>query len=227
MRQVDVGASASVSRSVVSLLERGQAARLAAGTIEAVVAAVGARLEGRLAWNGPELDRLLDAGHAALSAAVKRRLERWGWAVRVEVSFNRFGERGRIDLLAWHPRTTTLLVIEVKSDLVDVQALLGAMDIKTRLAPHVAAQFGWQVGRVVPGIAFLEDRTTRRRLDAMIGLFDRYALRGRAAISWMRQPAPVGVQQPSGLLWFMKLPNARVVRIGGQRVRRSRRRAPK
>ena len=117
----------------------------------------------------------------------------------------------------------TLLVIEVKTDLVDVQALLGAMDRKTRLSAHVAAQFGWQVGRVVPGIVFLEDRTTRRKLDEMAGLFDRYALRGRAAISWMRQPAPAGAHQPSGILWFMKLPNARVVRIGGQRVRRSRR----
>ena len=56
MRQADVGASAGVSCSVVSLLERGQAARLAVGTLEAVVAAIAARVEARLSWNGPELD---------------------------------------------------------------------------------------------------------------------------------------------------------------------------
>lgn len=149
---------------------------------------------------------------------MKRRLERWGWLVRVEVSFNRYGERGRIDLLAWHPATRVLLVVEIKTDLVDTQALLGAMDLRVRVAPAVVRSFGWDVQRVVPAIIFLEDRTTRRRLAAVDTLFDRYALRGRAAISWLRDPvAPV-----SGLLWITKLSNARVVRIGGQRVYRRR-----
>jgi len=152
--------------------------------------------------------------------SVKQRLEGWGWVVRVEVSYSHFGERGRIDLLAWHPVAHVLLVIEIKTDLVDVQALLGGMDIKARLAPRIAAPFGWQVGRVVPAIVFLEDRTTRRRLDRLSGLFDRYSLRGQAAIGWVRRPS-AAPHPPSGVLWFRALPNARVVRISGQRVRLS------
>ena len=219
LRQADVAARAGVSRSAVSLLERGKVEPMTVRAIEAMVEAIGARIDARLSWNGPELDRLIDAGHAALSASVKERLERWGWLVRVEVSFSHYGERGRIDLLAWHPGERVLLVIEIKTDLVDVQSLLGSMDVRTRLAPHLAEQAGWQVRHVVPAIVFLEDRTTRRRLGQLIGLFDRYSVRGKQAISWVRRPAS-SAGAPSGLLWFRALPNARVVRISGQRVRR-------
>jgi hypothetical protein len=192
--------------------------RLTLDCISAILAALDARLDLRVYWRGPELDRMLDSAHAALQAAVKRHLERWGWAVRVEVSFSQYGERGRIDLMAWHPITRNALVIEIKTDLVDVQALLGSQDVKTRLARQIAARIGWEVGAVVPAIVFIEDRTIRRRLADVNTLFDRYSSRGRQARSWMRRP--VGV--PSGLLWFMSLPNARVARVSGQRVRRRR-----
>lgn len=184
------------------------------GHIEAIAGALGARLDLRVMWNGPELDRLLDAAHSAMAASVKRRLERWGWLVRVEVSYSRYGERGRIDLLAWHPSTGILLVLEIKTDLVDVQDLLGTLDAKARLARHVAQQFGWSVRAVVPGIVFAERKTTRRRLRAVETLFDRFSLRGRAAVTWLR--APDGV--PSGLLWFMASAPANAPR-GSERVR--------
>ena len=148
LRQQDVARRANVSRGAVSLLERGHAARLSIGSVESVLAALGARFEPRISWRGTDLDRLLDAGHAALGADVKARLTRWGWTVRAEVSFNHFGERGRIDLLAWHPVTATVLVIELKTDLVDVQQLLGSMDVKARIARRL-----WPDRRVGAGRA--------------------------------------------------------------------------
>lgn len=129
----------------------------------------------------------------------KLRLERWGWLVRVEVSYSRYGERGRIDLLAWHPATRLLLVVEIKTDLVDVQQLLGSLDVKARLARHVAATHGWDADAVVPAIVFAEDRTVRRRLTMLDTLFDRFGVRGRAAISWLRSPEGIA----GGLLWFV------------------------
>jgi|SRR5688572_23558875 len=219
LTQADVAARAKVSRSTVSLLERGMWDGLTVRAMEAIVGGLGARLDTRLSWSGPELDRLIDANHAALSASVKQRLQRWGWLVRVEVSYSYYGERGRIDLLAWHPGQQLLLVIEIKTDLIDVQALLGSMDVKARLARRVAEQAGWQVAHVAPAIVFLEDRTTRRRLDQLSSLFDRYSMRGREAISWVRRPSAAARRAPSGLLWFFALPNARVARISGQRVR--------
>jgi len=43
---------------------------------ERLFASMGARLDVRVFWNGPELDRLLDAGHSAIAADIKRQLER-------------------------------------------------------------------------------------------------------------------------------------------------------
>lgn len=193
--------------------------------VDRIVLALGGRIDARVAWNGVELDRLLDAGHATLQAAVKQHLEAWGWIVRVEISFNHYGDRGRIDLLAWHPRTGTLLIVEIKTDLVDAQQLLGVMDVRCRIAPMLARSIGWDIRAVVPAIVFAEDRTSRRRLNAIEALFDRYALRGQGATSWLRRPdsAPV---PPSGLMWFSSWSSARVVRVSGQRVRLTRSQPP-
>ena len=199
LTQVALATRAGVGRRAVSLLENGRAQVLRLREVEAIVAALGGRIDLRLLWNGPELDRLLDEAHAALGASVKRRLERWGWLVRVEVSYSHFGERGRIDLLAFHPATRVLLVIELKSELVDVQSLLGSLDVKARLAPGIAERFGWSPRVVVPAIVFLEDRTTRNRLTRVDPLFARFELRGRHALSWLRRPAEAA---PSGLLWL-------------------------
>ena len=198
LTQVGLSAKAGVSRRAVSLLECGRARELRLGAVEAILVALGARVDVRVLWNGPEIDRLLDAGHAALGASVKRRLEGWGWLVRVEVSYSRYGERGRIDLLALHPATGMLLVIEIKTELVDVQALLGSLDAKARLAPDVSRQLGWQARSVVPVIVFAEDDTLRRRLRRLDTLFDRYPVRGRAALSWLRRPS----EAPTGLIWI-------------------------
>jgi transcriptional regulator with XRE-family HTH domain len=200
LTQVALAARAGVSRRAVSMLETGRARELRLGTTEAVLSALGARVDLRVLWNGPELDRMLDEAHATLAGVVKRRLERWGWLVRVEVSYNHFGERGRIDLLALHPGTGILVVIEVKTQLVDVQQLLGSMDQKVRLAPEIGRRFGWDVRAVVPAIVFLEDRTTRYRLERVGSLFGTYSVRGRTATSWLRRPTLDDA--PSGLLWF-------------------------
>lgn len=209
--QAAVASRAGVSRQAVSMIERGQARRLTLRHLEAVLGALGARADLRVLWNGPELDRMLDAAHAWIGASVKRRLERWGWVVRVEVSFNHYGERGRIDLLAWHAPARTLVVIEVKSALVDVQQLLGSLDVKVRIGRPAVSRFGWEVHHVVPAIVFADARTTRRRLAEVETLFDRFALRGRSSTSWLRRPtAP-----PSGLLWFVRVPPD----VGGTLVR--------
>jgi Holliday junction resolvase-like predicted endonuclease len=56
-----------------------------------------------------------------------------------------YGERGSIDLLAWHEATRTLLVVEVKTEVASIEATLRKHDEKVRLARRVAAdRFGWQ-----------------------------------------------------------------------------------
>ena len=97
---------------------------------------------------GAELDRLIDEGHAALGARVAEKLRGWGWDVRVEVSYSEYGERGSIDLLAWHAATGSLLVIEVKTEIVSAESTLRKLDEKGRLAAKVARErFGWARAR--------------------------------------------------------------------------------
>jgi hypothetical protein len=144
------------------------------------------RIYGR--WRGGELDRLLDAGHAALQDLVKRRLEAAAWLVRAEVTFSRFGERGSIDLLAFHPASGILLVVEIKTVIADVQGLLRPIDVKVRLAGHVAAELGWHPRTVVPALMISEESTSRRRVAEHAALFGRFATRGSAAGRWLRQP---------------------------------------
>jgi len=170
-------------------------------------------------WRGAELDRLLDEQHSWLQAAWKARLEGWGWDVAVETSFNRYGERGRIDLLAWRAALRILLVIEVKTEVVDAQGLLGGLDVKTRLSPFVGRQLGWaRPALVAPALIITQGSTNRDRISRLAPLFGRFQLRGRAAISWLRRPEGV----VTGLLLFSDLRPAttsRVTRLGRQRIR--------
>jgi hypothetical protein len=154
-----------------------------------------------------------------MQAAWHARLERWGWEVLAEASFNRFGERGRVDLLAFHRVLRILIVVEIKSELVDVQGVLGPLDVKTRIAGSIAVERGWaRPIRVIPVLIIRESATTRRRIAALAPLFGRFNLRGRGAISWLRDPS----ESPSGLLILSDLSPAgstSAKRVGTQRMR--------
>jgi hypothetical protein len=203
-------------------LEAGRIGRLKVDVIRDLLEAMGARLVIDVLAGASDPRLLVDAGHAFLQEYWKRRLERWGWIVRAEVSFSRYGERGRIDLLAFHPASGTLLVIEVKTVLWDLQALLGLLDVKARNARSVAAEMGWPVRRITPVIIVAGGSTTRRVVAAHGALFSPFDVRGRAATSWIRRP-DAGVQ-PRGLLIFTKLPNVArgdLRRAGRRRVRLS------
>ena len=116
------------------------------------------------------------------------------------MSFSRYGERGRVDLVSWHRMTGALLVIECKTVLGDAQGTLGTLDAKARLARFVAHQLDLPVPTaVVPVLIFLENMTTRRQLTRLEPLFSRFGLRGQPAITWLRRPA---APWPPGLLIF-------------------------
>jgi transcriptional regulator with XRE-family HTH domain len=170
--QAQLATRAGVSRSLVARVERGGSDRCSLRTLEALASALGARTSYRLLWHGEELDRLLDAAHAALVDEMLRRLAASSWEARAEVTFAIRGERGSIDILARRPPTGDLLVIEVKSVVPDVQALLAGLDRKTRLAPLVARDLGWRVSRVSRLLVLPDDRTARRRIGRLVVTFD-------------------------------------------------------
>ena len=61
-----------------------------------------------------------------------------GWVHAPEVSFAFYAERGVIDILAFHEPTGSLLVIELKTEFVSLEDLLGTMDIRMSHAADIA-----------------------------------------------------------------------------------------
>ena len=204
-RQTDLARRAGVSQQFISRLEAGRLECMAFQAIRRCGEALGMHVGIDARWRGTDLPRLLDAGHAALQELWKRKLERLGWAVRVEVSFSEYGERGRVDLLCFHPVSGVLLVGEIKTAIVDLQELLGALDVKLRLAPRVAARLGWHSSLAVPCLLVANGSTSRRRLAEYASLFGHFDVRGRRALSWLRTPTTPA----TGLLILSQLPPTR------------------
>ena len=136
-----------------------------------VAAELGARIRVQLLAHGEDLDRLLDADHAEIVERVNALLRGHGWEVVPEATFSIFGERGSIDILAFHPPTGSLLVIEVKSAIPDVQATLSGIDRKARLATKVAHHRGWRVRSVSRWLVVPDTTTTRRRVELHAATF--------------------------------------------------------
>lgn len=214
LRQDGLAADAGVSRGAIARIEQGHADKVTVETLEKVAKRLGARVVCRLSWNGEYLDRLLDADHAAIVEQVVRFLAATGWLVATEVSFNVWGERGSIDILAFHPATRILLVIEVKSVVPDVQAMLMALDRKERLAADIARERGWEAVAVARLLVIRENRTTRRRIEEHAATFgNAFPERARAIRTWLSQP---DAGRPVRGLWFLSNESQAVAR---QRVR--------
>jgi Predicted transcriptional regulators len=187
--QAELAAKAGVSRSVIGRIEGGQADRVAVHTLTRVATVLGARVDVRLLWHGEGLDRLLDARHATLVERVLDLLALHAWTSATEVSFNIRGERGSVDILAFHAPTGALLVVEVKSVVPDMQAMLVALDRKGRLGGEIARGRGWSAASVTRLLVLPDDRTARRRVEALATTF-RSALPARTVEvrRWISQP---------------------------------------
>ncbi len=216
-----------MSRAFVAKLESGRVGEAQLALIERVAAALEAELDVRVRWRGGELDRLLDASHASLVERVVTMLQARGWAVEVEASFSIYGERGSIDVLAHHAGSRTLLVVEVKTVIVDAQDLLSALDRKVRLARRIGSERGYDVAAVA-SLLVVEDGTTNRRRVARLGAtFDAVLpSRGRSVVEWLRQPS-AAMPRLRGLLFLSSAtPGGTSRRMAGRQRVRAPNRAP-
>lgn len=215
-RQRDLADAAGVSPTIVARIERGDGWSVPPKKLDAVAGALGARTDLRLSWNGEALDRLLDEAHARLVDAVAGRLRRAGWDVVLEATFWIRGDRGSIDVLAWHPGTRMVLIIEIKSVVPDMQAMLASINRKTRLALEIARERGWSPIGVGSLLVIGESRTARRRVAAHTTTFDiEFPHRGVAIRRWLEQPTAAS---PLRGLWFLSAGHSMTAR---HRVRAS------
>ena len=193
LRQSDLAARCGVSPATISRIERGHFESLSLATLRRVAAALEIRLDLVPRWRGGDLDRLLNARHSAFNEQVARVLAQWaGWIFEPEVSFAIFGERGVIDIFAFHPGRRALLVIELKTDIVDINELVGTIDRKGRLAVEIARQHGWAVGpdvTVSTWVIVAPGRTNRRRIQAHSTMLRaKFPLDGRSIGGWLHNP---------------------------------------
>jgi len=113
-----------------------------------------------------------------------------------------------VDIAAWRADLRVLLLVELKTELVDPNNLLAVTDRRRRLAASIVAPFGWQPLVVGQWVVVAESRTNHRRLAE-----HRSALRaafpgdGRSVAGWLARPAG-----PQSSLWFLPDSNPASVR---------------
>jgi DNA-binding XRE family transcriptional regulator len=191
LRQRDLADAAGVARSTISEIETGSLGTFAVDTLRRIAGALDVRLEVKGWWRGGDGHRLLSRRHSLLSNAVAACVgAASGWVVFAEVSFSIWGERGVIDLLAWHAETGHLLVIELKTEFVDINEMLGTLDRKSRLSHPVAEGRGWQPTAMSVWLIVADSRTNRRHAAEHSALLSaRFPLDGRSFGAFLRRPA--------------------------------------
>lgn len=206
-RQEDVAALAGVSRAFVSTVERGQLESTSLRMLRMLARALEIRLDVYPRWRGGELDRLLNARHAAMHESMATKFAGLsGWATAPEVSFSVYGERGVVDILAFHAASGCLLVIELKTAVIDIHELISGPDRKARLAPRMATDLGWNPTSVSRWLVVADGRTNRRRLaEHRNVLRAAFPADGRTMAAWLANPsAPIRAMS----LWPIATPRS-------------------
>jgi hypothetical protein len=180
-----------VSRQLVSAVERGELYNISLVKLRSLAAMLGARFDVAVRWRGADMDRLVSGRHAAMQDHAARLFASLGgWLFAQEVSYSIYGERGVIDLLAWHAERRAILVVELKTVLVDMNDLVAQMDRRRRLAPTIARNRGWDPATTSAWVVVEDTRANRRRLaDHGAMLRHAFPTDGRAVRPWLRAPA--------------------------------------
>src|SRR6476646_239044 len=227
LTQSDLARLCGVSRATISRAERGHLDTLSLRTIRAIATHLDVRVDLAPRWRAGDLDRLLNARHSGLHELVARHLaELPEWVAQPEVSFAIYGERGVIDILAWHPGRRALLVIELKTDIADVNELVGTVDRKGRHAVGIAIERGWiQAHDPPPSVSIwvivADGHTNRRRIQAHRAVLRAaFPADGRAIGGWLRNPT-----QPIRALSLWPSARGRNAIAGRPRIRRVSRRS--
>ena len=224
MRQADVARAAGVGRWKVVDLEGNRLSKLTIDDLDACFGSLDATLDLEVRYQGAAVDRLLDERHAQLVAAFVGVLTGLGWATRVEVSFNEYGDRGSIDIVGWHAARRALVIVEVKSELGSVEGTLRPFDVKCRLAPRIVRQrFGWAAPTIGRILLLPEDRTARRAVDRHAAVIDQaLPARSRELRAWLHDPIAA-----IGGVWFLSDGGPTDTKRNPSAIRRVRRPKPR
>jgi transcriptional regulator with XRE-family HTH domain len=214
--QREVARRSGVSQPLICAIETGRATNLTFASVTRILAAMGSELliDASRPFLG-DRERQRDPAHARCTNHVVRRLEAAGWRTATEVEVGGDRSRGWIDVLAWHPSSHVVLVVEVKTELHDLGAIERTLNWYEREAWAAARRQGWVPRRVTPVLLLLATDAVETRLAAnrqaielgfpvrapaltlIIAGMDEQATRGRAVAvidprsrnrAWLRPP---------------------------------------
>ena len=205
----DVADRCGLSQATIGRTELGSIASVR--ILRRHAAALDVQADWRIVGRGADVARLLDEEHAAIVEALATAFRHGRWLVEAESSYSEYGERGRIDLLAFDPRGSVLAVVEVKTELADLQELLGSLSVKTRLAPRLARRLNRQATRVASVLAVAATAANRSIVAAHPALFSPFARR------WFRERGLPALDPDRILLWIPASAAGRARWLAGRR----------
>ena len=196
-----MAAGAGVDRSWISRIERGHLRDVSIGRLRAIAGVLEVGLEIVPSWRGGEVARVVNERHSRLHELFAAHLARTpGWEFATEVSFSSWGERGVIDILAWHAARRVLLVIELKTEIPDPAGLIAQVDRYRRLAPGIGRERGWDATSVATWVLLAESDMNRRQLARhRVMLRNAFPLDGRTLCRWLRDPVCRGAGVGAGV----------------------------
>lgn len=163
--QRELSRRSRVSQAHISRIEQGQVVDLRVAVLDRLFEVLGVRY-----WLGTELPHVArpqsDFVHARCSAYVSRRLAASGWLVEREVEIGGDRSRGWIDILAFHPASGMLLVIEVKTEVQDLGAIERSLSWYRREAHRAARRLGWHTKSIGSALVILQSRVNDDRAVA-------------------------------------------------------------
>ena len=186
--QARLARAAAVSQTMISAIERCAVPDLPVSTSVRVLRALDIPFDVRLTRplvTGP----VRDAAHARCVAYTARRLETHGFLVKTEVEVHGPGWFGFIDVLAFHPGSHILLVIDVKTELWDLGELQRQLVRYERTAWDAARALGWRARSVTGGVLLLATDANDRRMATERAWFDReFTVRHRELMDLVEAP---------------------------------------
>jgi transcriptional regulator with XRE-family HTH domain len=186
LTQCQVAESAGLSRGHISTIERARA-NPSLDTVEQVASALG--LEVHLLVRTPPIivgHQPRDLARARCSGYVERRLRTAGWRTAREVEIVQGRSHGWIDLVAFHSRSETLLVIEFKTRLDDLGAIERQLGWYGRSAFDAAKRLGWRPRRLVSWLLVLATQEVEdviRHNGEQLRLA--FPMRAREMLAWL------------------------------------------